>query len=81
MTAHPRDRHTWRPDDGTIGWLMSNIDEPAIGRAMIHQLSVKAPVVGDVDPAVLGEAAVECVLFMALRMVEAAQKVPPGTPI
>lgn len=76
MTAHPRDRHTWRPDDGTVGWLMGRIDEAAVGRHVMAQLGMT-----EGDPAKIGEAAVESVLFTALRMVRDAQKVPPGTPI
>ena len=80
---HPRDPHVWRPDEATIGWVMSNIDEAAVGRAVIEQLKSPdlMPELEGVDPELLGGTAVEGVLFTALNMVRDAQKAPPGTPV
>jgi hypothetical protein len=63
----------WRPDEETIAWVMSNIDELAVGRGMIDQLRVRMPELASVDPALLGEAAVECAMFAGLNLVRRAK--------
>jgi hypothetical protein len=80
MTATPFDP-SWRPDPRTVSWVMSVIDEAAVGRDVIEQLRLLAPCLTSADPAVVGEAVVESALFRARRMAQDAQKVPPGTPL
>lgn len=53
----------WTPDLETIAWGMAHLNERQIGEAIVDQLRTRAPEVSRLDPALLGEAAVECVLY------------------
>jgi hypothetical protein len=75
------DDTTWRPDPRTVGWVLSNIDESAVGRDVIEQLRRRIPALIDADAALLGEAAVECVLMRVHNMAIKAQNVVPGEPV
>ncbi len=81
MTAEPPDNRFYRPDARSVGWVMSRIDEAAVGRDLIEQLRDSVPCLRDVDPDLIGGAAVECVLFRGVAMAQQAHDVPPGEPV
>ena len=81
VMAGPQNDRTWRPDPRTVSWVLSVIDEAQVGRDFIEQLEQRIPGLATADPALIGEAAVECALIRAQMLTTEAQKVPPGTPI
>ena len=62
------DNREWRADPRTVEWVLSVIDEAQVGRDFIEQLKQRLTWLAHADPALVGEAAVECVLLRA-RMI------------
>jgi len=60
----------WSPDVRTLDWGLATIDEPAVGDAIIAQLVQRIPEIATIDRALLGEAAVESVLFTLIADAE-----------
>lgn len=67
----------WQPDLETLEWGLASIYEPGIGDAIIEQLVQRIPAIASIDRALLGEAAVEAVLYTLI----ANRDNPRGKPV
>lgn len=67
----------WKPDVKTLDWGLATIDEVAVGEAIIGQLVHRIPEIANIDRTLLGEAAVESVLFTLIADADSPPETAP----